>query len=381
MEFAFKNVDKKYMKVRSEPVGDIQPKFWYSERYDSSKKFLLKRQFSQKVSGQPAKSKMFNHFGEYFGYLLGEKAGVAVCPVDLVTVHDTKNKYSKTKRIFTGCASHSLRKNGEEIFPGELVVSKFRMRNPKRTEEILDTPDNSILNLEKGNISTNDYDDNVDLVIAAIVAETKEYEEKMGCRTAEQIKEDVDTNIRAAIEMVVYDCIFGNSDRHSQNWAMVYDPKLGTVRMYPNYDNEAVLGLRKTEYEIKEAVRKISGVSEFSKNELFSRMGFSPINSGVTYQNMLEHLINKYPSYTVPAMQRMTDLVTEKDIDDLYQASEGITFRSEDKEELSNDAELPVAFRVFGTRLYHERREFARELLRRYKEKQEYKKREKEVVD
>lgn len=381
MEFAFKNIDKEYTKLRSEPIGDIQPKYWFSKRTDSSVKMLLKRQHRQKVNGQAAKSKMFNHFGEYFGYLLGKKAGIEVCPVELVTVHDTKNKYSKTKRLFTGCASYTLKTNWQEVYPGEFIVSRFRARYPEKFDEILNNTVQNITKIGKGNIATNSIDDNIDIIIGAIVAETKEYEEQLGRRTPEQIKEDIDANIKSTIEMVVYDCIFGNSDRHSQNWAMVYDPKLGTVRMYPNYDNEAVLGLRKTEYEIREALRNVHGVSKFSEKELFSRMGFSPINSGVTYKNMLEHLVNRYPTYAIPAIQKITDSVLEKDIEDLYQASEGITFRSEDSEELSDEDELPVEFRVFGTRLYRERREFSRELLKRYKEKQNYKRREKEVVD
>ena len=99
MEIAFKNIDKDYVKGRKEFIGDIQPKFWYrsiNSNNGNSGEILVKRQHHQIVEKNKPKSKLFNHIGEYFGHVIAEKAGLKSCPVELVTVHDTKNKYYNT---------------------------------------------------------------------------------------------------------------------------------------------------------------------------------------------------------------------------------------------------------------------------------------------
>lgn len=368
MEFTFKNFDK-YVKLYHEPVGDIQPKFWYRDM--DGKTLLVKRQHSEKTIGSAKKSKMYNHYGEYFGYLLNKKANIATCPVELVTLHDTKNKYSQSTKLFRACASKSLKESGQEIYAGEMVISKFKLQNPQRYSEILNTEDNNITDLKKGTVFINSEEDNVDIVIASIVHETREYEKALGIRTEQEIKRDINNNLNNAIEMIVADCIFGNSDRHSFNWSMIYDKEKGTVGMYPNYDNEAVLGLRKTEVEIKRAVEDKENLSKYAEKECFSRMGFCPLHSGVSYKNMLEHLVNRYSMYAIPAMKKITTLVSEKDIENLYSATKNITTRSEDSEELTIDDELPEEYEIFGTSLYKERSGYAKNLIKLFEKKQQ----------
>lgn len=367
MEFTFKNKDNDYLKLRREHIGDIQPKFWYFDR-EKHMKCLVKRQFAMKVVDGEPKSRMFNHYGEYFGYLLGEKAEIDVCPVELITIHDTRNEYSKTKRFYTACASYNLKNPEEELFSGETIINKFKMNNPEIFYKILQK--NSLENLKKGSITTNLAEDNIEIILATIAWETKKFEEARDIRTKEEIKEDIARNLTKTIEMVAYDCLFGNSDRHSVNWSMKYNVQAGTVEMYSNYDNEAVLGLRKTEYEIKKAVESEEATKQFSQNELHSRMGISPINSGVTYKNMLEYLISKYPSLTIPAIIKITNNVPVEFVASLYDASFCITSRSEDASELQETDELPEEFKTFGVRLYSERRDYAIELVKKFQEKQ-----------
>lgn len=381
MGFTFKNIDSGYIKLRQEPIGDIQPKYWYMDK-STRKQCLVKRQTNRKVTGQLPKSKMFNHFGEYFGYLLGQKAGVDVCPVELVTVHDTKNKYAKTKLLYTACASYNVKSPEEEIYPGDFIVSKFRMHNPEEVDRILGEKIFDGSNLKKGNILTNSYEDNLEVILASIAWETMQYEKSFGIRTDEEIKEDIANNLRKVFEMLVYDCLFGNSDRHSANWAMAYNSNTGRVTMYPNYDNEAVLGLRKTEYEIKQAIQSDEAMNDFSENELYSRMGIAPIHSGVTYKNMLEYIVKKYPAFAIPSINKITSAVSVEDIEELYDYAKGITKRSQDADELTEEDELPEEFKIFGVRLYSERRDYALMLVREFQKQQKRKETERtlEVV-
>ena len=211
-----------------------------------------------------------------------------------------------------------------------------------------------------------DPSDNVDIIIASVVAQTINYEKKRGKRSMDEIKADVKENVSDIINMIVYDCMFGNNDRHSQNWALYTDGEEGRLQVYPLYDNERVLGLSKPEAEIKQAVYS-ENLEARTEEECFSRMGISPMHSGVSYKQMLEHLIKKYPEFALPSIKRITTNVTVQDIEDLFIASEDITSRSDFSNELTKADELPQEYRIYAKTLYSSRREYARDLLEKYK--------------
>ncbi len=162
--------------------------------------------------------------------------------------------------------------------------------------------------------------------------------------------------------MMVYDCMFGNNDRHSQNWAMYTDEENGKAKLYPLYDNERVLGLSIPVADLKRFVASGDLETKTEENEL-SRMGIAPIHTGISYKYVLEHLVNNYPEYALPAIQRITDKVTVQDIEEMYDSTKGIVARSEFSDELTSEAELPEEYKTYGVALYTQRRAFARELL------------------
>lgn len=354
MNMVFNSIDGKYIKSRPEFMGDIQPKYWFT---NNEQTVLVKRQHSQKVNGQAKKSKMFNHFGEYFGYLLAQKAGVNTCPVDLITLHDTKNKYGKSLYFYTACASRKVAKSNQNIMLGEHIVGRFAERYKEKYNQIV-FPDGNINKY----YTPEDIEDNIDVVISAIATQTMDYERTEGIRTEAEIKADIDENLRDAFDMFVYDCVFGNNDRHSQNWAMLTDLETGRVKLYPLYDNERVLGLSRTEAELKQDVAS-NELSKRIEKTSTSRMGIAPKHSAMSYKVVLEHLVNKYPQYALPAIKKITDRVTVQDIEELYNSAMGITKRSEAQNELTEMDELPQEYKIYGTTLYAERREFARDLL------------------
>ena len=324
MEITFKNLDKKYIKGKREFIGDIQPKFWYMKKAQASEKVLVKRQHSQSMGANKPKSRMFNHIGEYFGYKIAEKAGLNCCPVDLVTLHDKKNRFSDKILFYTACASHSLKKDESCIIPGEVVVSDFCNNRSNEYKMALTEFMDNHNNL--GFINSEILENNVDFVIASIVNETINIEKNFGKRTSEEIANDCSENIKNAIEMIVYDCIFGNHDRHSGNWSMEIDADNGKATMYPMYDNEAVLGLRMTENEVQNILNSDNPNKEIDE-KLCSRMGFGKESSKISYKKMLEHLVQKYPEYAIPSIQKITSRVDEEFIRDLYDGLNGISTR------------------------------------------------------
>lgn len=363
MEITFSNLDKEYSKGKREYIGDIQPKFWYIKKIPGSGKVLVKRQHSESTGANKPKSKMFNHIGEYFGYQIAKKADIKSCPVDLVTLHDRKNRFSEKMLFYTACASHFLKNNGTYILPGEAVILDFCS---DRSEEYKKTLAGFFSNEENTSYMPEYLEDNVDCVIASIVNETIKVEESMAKRKKEQITEDCSENISNAIDMIVYDCIFGNHDRHSGNWSMEIDPDNGRVTLYPLYDNEAVLGLRKTEAEV-ENILSSNNVDKEIEEKIFSRMGYGNKRSEISYKDMLEHLVKKYPEYAIPSIKKITSKVDEKFINELYDGVRGISTRGESAEELNYSDELPETYRQLGMRMFSNRRNYALDLLKRTK--------------
>ena len=347
MEITYKNLDKDYRKVRREFTGEIQPKYWYRTFRGEPKSALIKRQHSQTTGKNKPKSKTYNHIGEYVAYLLAKKAQIPVCPVELVTLHDNKNRYSDKIMLFRGCASYNIKKPSSELVPGEVIVRNFY----------------------RNNNSPNSYmaeymEDSFDIILQSIIAETINMENKMGKRTKEEIDADAKENVRRLIDMVVYDCLFGNNDRHSENWAMEIDRETGKVELYSMFDNEAVLGFRRPLDEIRNIVQNSSNLENDIDITLFSRMGFGEHMSKVPYKRMLKFLVKKYPEYAIPSINNMLSRVDEDYVNEIYDSLEGISTRGDDSDELTEDDELPGFYRIFGTQLYRYRRNFALTLVR-----------------
>ena len=361
MDIVYNNIDDCYSKIRRERRGEVQPKYWFCNNFDG-RRVLVKRQHRERVNGQKAKSRTYNHFGELFAYILADKVGMKACPVQLVSLHDFRNDYGKNKYFFTACMSECMRQPDESITPGESVINNYRYHNSKNFDEIVRERNYSYKPEDVNMVLS--PDDNVDVAIEAIKYETRRYEEKMGVFSDEDIEMHVDNNVQDMIDMIVFDNIFGNSDRHNENWSVIYS-NIGTMYVYPMYDNEAILGFRRPEAMIKALANR--GLShDLNARVNFSRMGFSPIHSGVTYKSMLEHLMLMYPEQTVNSMNKIINNVSISDLEQLYDSAKGITYRSQDHNELTENDELPNEYKTYGLTLYKDRYKYAKHLIKQH---------------
>lgn len=366
MDIKFKNIDN-WIQGPKQLIGARQPKFWYLYRVldtDTYGKALVKRRELSKVhidKNTVINTLRYNHYGEYVGYLLALKADMKVCPVDLVTVHATENKYVKDKNFYRACASHCVLKEGESLIAGTEVIEEYKNERPQEVADVLERQEEGV---KKCKIKINSsWEDNIDIAILALEYKTRQAGECLG---EQEVDKHVEENIQDFINMVVYDCLFGNYDRHSDNWSIVINGN-NRVTVYPLYDHEGVLGLRKSKKELEKDFKE--NEESYAEEQLYSRMGINPENSGVSAKSMLEYLVKEYPQYAIPAMERITENVTEEYLDEIYNAFEGISERGDDSKELSEEDELPDIYRTLGKSVYHTRREFARNLIERYNKK------------
>ncbi len=370
--FYYEFVNRRDFNLRHEPEGDIQPKYWFSS-YDNSKKFnrpmLVKRTMIHKGSNKRPKSVVHNPIGEYFGYLLGKKMGLDICPVHLLSFYDKEKKYSKSERLYPACASVSQLTYGQSLEHGESVVSSFEYENPSKVNNILEkSPSYSTIFPRKGAFGTASTDEHIEIILAAIDYRVRNFESAIGKRTPEQIEQDVKDARRKMIEMVVYDCAFGNNDRHSRNWGLMLDRNEGRATVYSAYDNERVLGLCSSEYEMNKLVEAgPKMMSLFQLKAHYSRIGFGSQKGGVYYEDMLEYLVEKHPEYAIPAIEKVVRNVKPRFVEELYDSLEDIDLRSSKVDELPPEqrAKFVVsgAFKEFGMRMYNERYNFMQRLL------------------
>ena len=370
--FYYEFVDRRDYNIRSEPEGDIQPKYWFTS-YNSQKKFnkpmLVKRTMTQKGSNKRPRSIIHNPMGEYFGYMLGKKMGIDICPVHLISFYDKEKRYSKTNELYPACASVNLLSYGQTLEHGESVVESLIYENPNKVRNIIEkSPSYSTIFPRKGAFGTAVDDEHIEVILAAIDHRVRNYESSMGMRSPKEIEDDVKDARRKMIEMVVFDCAFGNNDRHSRNWGMMLDRTTGRASLYSAYDNERVLGLCMSELEMEKVVEAGDRmISMYQLRFQHSRIGFGAQKGGVFYEDMLEYLVEKYPEYAVPAIEKVVNNVKPRYVEELYDSAEDIEHRSNLVDELPPQERrrfvVPPTYKEFGVKMYNERYKFMQRLL------------------
>lgn len=336
--FSFKNIDK-FVPGRFEQMGMLKGKRWYSqvsEKGEVSAVGLFKPQ--RKEFGD---KHVFcgNHYGEFMGYVAAIHAGVPACRVELAHLsryyeNMHKARYRATFEEKYGCITYSEKQPDQEMEHGTSVIAYFKIHNPEEYEKITE------------NDSGVDKSDNLEVCLSSIEYRTRQFykDEKMFSR--EFVEEKVQKNKKDAIRMIVYDCMYGNNDRHDENWALVKDRDGTDISLYKLYDNERVFGLYENQNFIEHAL-STNTVEEASEKTLFSRMHIPGATRKYTsYKVILEYLMKKYPLETREALSSYFD----KDTQFLIQAS------------LKSCEGLPDCYIEFQKQMYKARLDFAKGL-------------------
>ena len=151
--------------------------------------------------------------------------------------------------------------------------------------------------------------------------------------------------------MIIYDCLYGNNDRHDENWAMVKNMDGTDISLYPLYDNERVLGLYENIRTVESSLEKNS-VEEDSEKTLFSRMtvpGQNAISS--SYKDVLNHIISNY-----------------SEVGELIETHLKGNPPMKVRMYLDSCENLPKSYVEYGMKMYESRFNFAKELVRKSKE-------------
>lgn len=333
--FSFTNIDS-YVPERFERMGMLKGKRWYHDLFKNKQGLFKPKRFEY------GDKKVFcaNHYGEFLGYVLALESDTPACEVNLAHLskyypHIHKERNGGTPVEKDGCITYKTLADNEILEHGKNVIESFAMENPELYQEL------------SKNESKKIYEsDNIEIVLAAIEARIRKFY-KLNSDTIECSQEHIEEKIKSsklsAIRMMVYDCLYGNNDRHDENWAM----KVGDdIEMYPLYDNERVLGLYENQNWIENAI-KCADVEKISEKQLFSRMRIPGERKEYSsYKDVLQYLIEKYPKETILSLQKLLASNTPNRVNSYLKDCEG----------------LPKCYVDFGTTMYNSRYNFAKEL-------------------
>ncbi len=333
--FSFMNIDS-YIPESFERIGMLKGKRWYHDLSKDKQGLFKPKRFEY------GDRKVFcaNHYGEFLGYILALESDVPSCEASLAHLskyypHIHKERNGGTPVEKDGCIIYKLLEDGESLDHGKSVVESFKMENHDKYQE-----------LTKNETRKTYESDNIEVVLAAIEARIRRFYRQMdeASLPTEYVEEKIKDSKFNAIRMMVYDCLYGNNDRHDENWAM----RVGkdNIGMYPLYDNERILGLYENQYVIEKAIQDMS-IEEESEKRLFSRMRVpEEKNQFSNYKDVLKYLMEQYPEETILSLQKPLSVNTPKRVH---------TY-------LSNCEGLPQCYIDFGTTMYKSRYNFAKEL-------------------
>ena len=269
-------------------------------------------------------------YGEFIAHLLQKKIGFPSCDVDILR-RNIVLPFSKSGRKVEvpGCISYLdlKRENAEDLVQAINILAWYKMEHYDDYVKImnplgLDIAPNDRL-LDVNNESNNN---NIELIIPAFEAYARE--------VAGASEEKVTALRQDLINMVVFDCRFGNTDRNDENYGLAVS--LNDMRLYPSFDNEYFLGMSESVEEIE--MYSAARLQEHIDKDLTSRMGVSSQVSKLGYQAMLTYLFTTYLEET----KRAYEAITQIKEDDLL----GIMHECEGLDEVHKD----YALRIFRSR-------------------------------
>lgn len=338
--FSFRNIDE-FIPKKFEKMGMLRGKRWYVNTKDDFPDESTRLGLFKPKRKEFGDTKIFcaNHYGEFVGYLLAIGSHTESCKAELAhltqyfeNIHKERNNGTPEEK--DGCIIYSELEKNQFIEHGNTVIDLYLLENMRTDSDF------------RRNSNTNN---NIEVILSAIEMRIREFYGSKKYHSPEYIQERVNENRSKAINMIVYDCLYGNNDRHDENWAMVKDTDGTNISLYSLYDNERVLGL----YENINTIEKCLQSSNFDKSTedlLFSRM-VTPYEQGKnsSYKSVLRYLMDTYPEETTSSLQRHLKGNTPSVVRMYLESCEG----------------LPSQYIEFGTKMYESRYKFAQDLVRK----------------
>lgn len=127
----------------------------------------------------------------------------------------------------------------------------------------------------------------------------------------EILKNENDEFLAGFIDILVFDALIGNTDRHCENWGII-EAEDGGKRLAPAYDNSSSLAREYHSNEKKtEILLKIKDAFEGYNRRSKSMIGWEN-KIKISHFKFIELLLNKYPQLTKESIEKIETISNEK---------------------------------------------------------------------
>lgn len=244
-------------------IGFFKSKKGYNSKYKCSKQYA-------------------NHIGEYVSSIILKQLGKLACKVDLgyTTI---RNQYSGKEIEIEGCLSHSQLGRHEMMLPASVVIEDYKMLYPKKYRELT----------ERGRTGSDKNYTNVEIILTAF--ENKYRKSGQANKIPEMRK--------AFFDMCAFDLLYGNRDRHDDNFGLRINQETNELSFYHLFDDEQILGMQETSTAAELYMRNDREYKKFMENELTSCIGIPEKTQQIKSVELLRYLLEKYPDEIIDSIQ------------------------------------------------------------------------------
>lgn len=110
--------------------------------------------------------------------------------------------------------------------------------------------------------------------------------------------------IQQYIDMVIFDCRFGNYDRNLDNWLLYENIDTKEISLYPLFDNEVVLGFSETSE--KYCYTPIQIIEECKSQRMRYVVPNEQYPQCVFLEKIVKYLLSNYPKETASAIKKVS---------------------------------------------------------------------------
>ena len=237
------------------------------------------------------KDRNVSSYGEVVARRIADKVGISACDAEVGYIHERAR--DKTRTIPVAISYFDLQE-AEQMVPAASIIEWFKLNYEREARE----------DVLGGNFSEFDWETKrVNCNIPLILTAFDRYLSEMTTASEEdrkKLRQDI-------IDMIVFDCKFGNTDRHDDNFGLgVSNDGSGKVRFYPLFDNEAVLGFITPDSYVRKCK---DDYSKLHPNFLWSLLNFgTDFYRPADIASVERELFERYPEETANAYQKVMKL-------------------------------------------------------------------------
>ena len=129
---------------------------------------------------------------------------------------------------------------------------------------------------------------------------------------------------KAFFDMCAFDILFGNRDRHDENFGLRFDQIANELSFYHLFDDEQILGFQEPINSVEACLKSEKEYNRFKENELTSCIGIPGQTQKIKSIDLLKYLLEKYPKEILDSLQDISRYQFS-DLEDLLDRVENLS--------------------------------------------------------